>query len=58
MHRGRFISNRRRFYPQCRRLVGYKAQPMIYQKGDERILGGGNFVEKILNAANETMKKK
>ncbi len=30
----------------------------IYQKGDERILGDGNFVEKILNAANETMKKK
>ena len=30
----------------------------IYQKGDERILGDSNFVEKILNAANETMKKK
>jgi putative transposase len=30
----------------------------IYQKGDERILGDGNFVEKILTAANETMKKK
>ena len=30
----------------------------IYQKGDERILGDGNFVEKILNAANETMKRK
>jgi putative transposase len=30
----------------------------IYQKGDERILGDGNFVEKILNAANETMKTK
>jgi putative transposase len=30
----------------------------IYQKGDERILGDGNFVENILNAANEKMKKK
>jgi hypothetical protein len=30
----------------------------IYQKGNERILGDDNFVEKILNVANETMKKK
>jgi putative transposase len=29
-----------------------------YQEGDERILGDGNFVEKILNVANETMKRK
>ena len=30
----------------------------IYQKGDERILGDGDFVEQILNAANEEMKRK
>jgi putative transposase len=29
-----------------------------YQKGDERILGDGDFVEQILKAANEAMKKK
>jgi len=30
----------------------------IYQKGDERILGDGDFVEHILNTANEVMKRK
>jgi hypothetical protein len=30
----------------------------IYQKGDERILGDGDFVEQILSAANEEMKWK
>jgi len=30
----------------------------IYQKGDERILGDGDFVEQILSAANEEMKGK
>jgi putative transposase len=33
-------------------------QAKIYQKGDERILGDGEFVEKTLKAANEAMKKK
>jgi len=30
----------------------------IYQKGDERILGDGDFVEQILNTANEAMERK
>ncbi|MEE9496895.1 MAG: transposase [Desulfobacterales bacterium] len=29
-----------------------------YQKGDERILGGGDFVEQVLAAAEEKMKRK
>ena len=33
-------------------------QAKIYQKGDERILGDGDFVEQTLKAANEAMKKK
>ena len=27
----------------------------IFQKGDERILGDGNFVESVLKTANEQM---
>jgi hypothetical protein len=30
----------------------------IYQKGDERILGDGDFVNQTLNAANEAMERK
>jgi putative transposase len=30
----------------------------IYQKGDERILGDGDFVNQTLNAANEAMQRK
>lgn len=30
----------------------------IFEKGDERILGNGDFVETVLAAANETMEKK
>jgi REP element-mobilizing transposase RayT len=30
----------------------------IYQKGDERILGNGDFVEKVLASANEAMERK
>ena len=33
-------------------------QASNYQKGDERILGDGDFVEKSLKAANEAMEKK
>jgi chromosomal replication initiation ATPase DnaA len=33
-------------------------QAQIYQKGDERILGDGEFVEQTLKAANEAMEKK
>ena len=33
-------------------------QAKIYQKGDERILGDGDFVEQTLKAANEAMQKK
>jgi len=33
-------------------------QAKTYQKGDERILGDGDFVEQTLKAANETMEKK
>jgi putative transposase len=33
-------------------------QAKTYQKGDERILGDGNFVEQTLKAANESMERK
>ena len=33
-------------------------QARIYQKGDERILGDGDFVEKTLRAANEAIERK
>ena len=33
-------------------------QAKTYQKGDERILGDGDFVEQTLKAANEAMEKK
>ena len=35
-----------------------KRQAKTYQKGDERILGDGDFVEQTLKAANEAMERK